>query len=144
MPSEWLRMRIEEERERRERESSMLDRLPLALQELHDVLRECLDAYSQSFGKESTDIQISGNRIAITVRERRDGEWRPAAKIEVQAAAELPGFRIERGEYSLAIEIGLLPSQKLYYKDCEQNKYLTMDDLTRRILDRALFPRLTE
>ena len=57
---------------------------------------------------------------------------------------ELPGIRIERGEYSLAVEVGLLPSNNLYYRDCEQDKYLTLDDLTKRVLDRALFPKLRE
>jgi hypothetical protein len=57
---------------------------------------------------------------------------------------DIPGFRLERGEYSLAIEVGVLPSDKLYYRDCEQDKYLTMEELTRRILDRVLFPKLRE
>jgi hypothetical protein len=40
--------------------------------------------------------------------------------------------------------VGVLPSDKLYYRDCEQDKYLTMEELTRRILDRVLFPKLRE
>ena len=58
-------------------------------------------------------------------------------------AAE-PGFRIERGEYSMAVEVGVLPSNKLFYRDREQDKYLTMDEFTRRILDRVLFPKLRD
>jgi hypothetical protein len=137
-------MRIEEERDRRTRESIALNSLPQALEELHEVLRECLSAYGESFGAESVDIQMSGAHITVAVREQRDGEWRPAATVEVTAAPELPGFRLKQGDYTVEIEVGLLPSQKFYYRDGEQNKYLTMDDLTRRILDRALFPKLTE
>jgi len=51
---------------------------------------------------------------------------------------------VERGEYSLAVEVGLLPSDKLYYRDCQQDQYLTREDLTERVLDRALFPKLRE
>ena len=61
-----------------------------------------------------------------------------------QSPPELPGFRIERGEFSLSVEFGLLPSDKLFYMDREQDKYLTMEEFTKRILDRALFPALPE
>ena len=47
-------------------------------------------------------------------------------------------------EYSLAIEVGVLPSDNLFYRDREQDLYLTLEDLTKRILDRVLFPKLTE
>jgi len=47
-------------------------------------------------------------------------------------------------EYSLAVEVGLLSSDKLYYHDCPQDQYLTLEDLTKRVLDRALFPKLRE
>jgi hypothetical protein len=40
----------------------------------------------------------------------------------------------------LDIELGLLPGDKMYYKDGD--KFLTMEELTRRILDRSLFPKL--
>ena len=54
----------------------------------------------------------------------------------------LPGFRIERGGEPLEIVVGILPDQNLYYRDAD--KYLTMEELTRRILDKALFPKLGE
>ena len=57
---------------------------------------------------------------------------------------ELPGIRIDRGEDSLAVEIGILSNDKLFYRDCEKDTYLSLEDLTRRILDRALFPKLKE
>jgi len=40
--------------------------------------------------------------------------------------------------------VGLLPSDKLFYRDRAQDKYIAMDELTRRVLDRALFPALPE
>ena len=42
----------------------------------------------------------------------------------------------------LEIVVGILPDQNLYYRDAD--KYLTMEELTRRILDKALFPKLGE
>ena len=54
----------------------------------------------------------------------------------------LPGFRIERGGEPLMIEVGLLPGDKLFYRD--KDEFLTMEELTRRILDRAFFPKLGE
>jgi hypothetical protein len=78
------------------------------------------------------------------VREERGGRWQALSKVEVIAVPDMPGFRVERGEVSLEVEFGLLPSDKLFYRDREQDKYLTMEEFTRRILDRALFPALRE
>jgi hypothetical protein len=144
MSFDWLRMRLQEEQDRRKRESSTLDRLPRAIQELHALLQECVAAYVGTFGDESAEIRLLPGRIKITVREAKDGQWQTAAKVEVIAVEEIPGFRVERGEYSLAVEVGILPNDKLYYRDREQDKYLTMEELTRRILDRAFFPKLRE
>jgi hypothetical protein len=144
MAFQWLQMRIQEERERRELQAKHLARLPAALQEIHDHLAECLQSYTENFGANSADIVMFPNRIKITVREERDGKWQALAKVEVICVPEMPGFRIERGESSMAVEFGLLPSDKLFYRDREQDKYLTMEEFTRRILDRALFPGLRE
>ena len=144
MSFEWLRMRIQEEADRRKREASTLGRLPVALEELHGLISECLADYTEAFGKEAADLQLLPERIKITVRELQNSKWQTVSRVEVSTVPELPGFRIERAEYSLAIEVGLLPNNKLFYRDCEQDKYLTMDELTKRILDRALFPKLKE
>jgi hypothetical protein len=144
MTYEWLRMRIQEEEQRRQREADTLNRLPGAMDELHAMLQECVAAYQASFGAECAAIVCLPGHIKVTVREEREGKWQAAAKVEVVVAAEIPGFRVERGEYSLAVEVGILPNGKLYYRDCEQDKYLTAEELTRRVLDRALFPRLRE
>ena len=84
------------------------------------------------------------DRIKVTSREERDGKWRDLSTVEVICVPEMPGFRIERGEYSMEVEFGLLPSDNLFYRDRELDKYLTMEEFTRRILDRALFPGLRE
>jgi hypothetical protein len=144
MSYQWLQMRIQEERERRERQATNLARLPGALKELHDRLAECIESYNENFGSGSADIVLLPGRIEITVRDECDGKWQPLSKVEVVSVPEMPGFRVERGEFSMAVEVGLLPSDKLFYRDCEQDKYLTMEEFTRRILDRALFPALRE
>jgi hypothetical protein len=144
MAFQWLQMRIQEERERRERQANNLARLPDALQEIHHLLAECIESYTANFGSKSADIVLLPDRIKVTVREERDGKWQPLAEVEVVTVPDMPGFRVERGEESMAVEVGLLPSDKLFYRDREQDLYLTMEEFTRRILDRALFPALRE
>jgi len=144
MSFQWLHMRIQEERDRRQREALTLERLPQSLEELYGILKEGIAAYTGAFGADAAETALLGSRIKITTREMRDGRWNPAGKVEVIIVPEIPGFRIERGEYSTAVEVGLLPSNKLFYRDREQDVYLTMEDLTKRILDRLLFPKLKE
>ena len=144
MAFQWLQMRIQEERERRELHEKHLERMPAALQEIHDDLVQCIQAYTENFGADSASIVLLPDRIQVTVREQRDGKWQRASKVEVISVPDLPGFRVERGEFSLEVEFGLLPSDKLFYMDREQDKYLTMEEFTKRILDRALFPALPE
>ena len=144
MVFQWLQMRIQEERERRELQAKHLERLPGALQDIHDHLAECIQSYTANFGADSADIELLADRIRVTVREERGGKWEVLSKVEVVAVPDMPGFRVERGEDSVAVELGLLPSDKLFYRDREQDKYLTMEDFTRRILDRTLFPALRE
>jgi hypothetical protein len=135
-------MRVQEEQERREREAQILARLPRALEETYRNLASCVEAYAGAFGPESADIHLQASKIRIAVREEQEGKWQQRAKIEVSILASLPGFRIERGGEPLMIEVGLLPGDKLFYRD--QDHFLTMEELTRRILDRALFPKLGE
>jgi len=142
MGFQWLGMRIQEEQERRQREAQILERLPRALEETHRHLAECVEAYAGAFGPESADIHLQASKIRITVRDEQDGKWQQRAKIEVSIIASLPGFRIERGGEPLMIEVGLLPGDKLFYRD--QDEFLTMEELTRRTLDRAFFPKLGE
>jgi hypothetical protein len=135
-------MRVQEEQERRQREGQILARLPRALEETHRHLADCIEAYVGAFGPESADIHMQASKIRITVREEQEGKWQPRAKIEISIIPSLPGFRIERGGEPLMVEVGLLPGDKLFYRD--QDEFITGEELTRRILDRALFPKLGE
>jgi hypothetical protein len=142
MSFQWLQLRVQEEQERRVREAQILARLPRALEETHRHLAGCVETYAGAFGPESADIHLQASRIRITVREEQDGKWQQRAKVEICIVPSLPGFRIERGGEPLMIEVGLLPGDKLFYRD--QDQFLTMEELTRRILDRAFFPKLGE
>jgi hypothetical protein len=143
MAFQWLQMRISEEKDRRQKEQAILERLPGALEELHRQLSKCIESYVETFGEETADIQFHSGKIRIVAREERNGQWETAAKIEIVALPAIPGFKVDRGkEEPLTIEVGLLPSAKLSYRQADQ--YLTMEEMTRRILDRALFPRLKE
>ena len=142
MSFQWLQMRVQEEQERRQREGQILARLPRALEEPHRHLADCIEAYAAAFGPESADIHMQASRIRITIREEQEGKWQQRAKVEMSILASLPGFRIDRGGEPLMIEVGLLPGDKLFYRD--QDEFITGEELTRRILDRALFPKLGE
>jgi hypothetical protein len=144
MAFQWLQMRIQEETERRELQARHLERLPGALSEIHECLTECIDTYTANFGVDSAKIALLPDRIEVTVREERDGKWQDLSKVELVAVPDMPGFRVQLGEYSVDVEFGLLPSDKPFYRDREQDKYLTMEEFSRRILDRALFPALRE
>jgi hypothetical protein len=80
--------------------------------------------------------------MRLIVREEQDGRWEQRSKVDVTVVPSLPGFHIERGSETLEIVVGILPGDKLFYRDGDQ--YLTMEELTRRILDKALFPKLGE
>lgn len=142
MEFSWLKMRIAEEQARRDRETRALQQLPKALEELNRHLGACVESYVAAFGPESADAQFHGSKIRITVREESEGKWQQRSRVEITAVPTLPGFRIDRGEEPLLIEVGVLQGDKLFYKD--QDEFLTLEELTRRILDRAFFPKLGE
>jgi hypothetical protein len=144
MTFQWLDMRIGEERDRRKREAEILERLPRALDEMHKMLGECVADYQNAFGPEAAEISGHLSRIRITVREKREGKWEVTAKIEIVVDQKLPGLQVDRAGKPLIIEIGLLPGDKLYFRDVEVDQYITIEDLTRRILDRSFFPKLPE
>jgi len=144
MSFQWLTMRISEERDRRQREAQVLERLPRALDEVHKYLKECLEEYQRAFGPESAEISGHLSQVRITVREQREGKWEPTSKIEIHLDTKLPGFQVDRPGKPLAIEVGMLPGDKIYFRDQELDQYVTAEELTRRILDRGMFPRLPE
>lgn len=144
MSFQWLKMRISEEQDRRLREAQVRERLPRALDELHRALTDCIESYTQAFGAETAELQLEGRRISIVVREQLDGEWRQQAKVEIAAVDAIPGFQIACGGEPVVIEVGMLPGDKLFYRDRDQDQYVSLDEVTHRALDRALFPKLRE
>jgi hypothetical protein len=142
MAFQWLQMRITEEQERRQREQRALDRLPSALKELHETLSDCVAAYNDAFSPDGAEARLLGSRISVTVRSAAQSQSDETAHVEISAVPALPGFRIERSRETLDVEVGILAGDKLFYKAGEE--YIGMEDLTRRILDRVLFPRLGE
>ena len=142
MSPEWLQTRIAEELDRRQREARILERLPRAFEEMHASLAACIATYAKAFGPEIAGIRFEESRIVVTVREQRPGSGEETAKVEVSIAPKLPGFRVEGAGEPFLVEVGMLPGDRLFYKLGE--KYLSLEDVTRRALDRALFPKLVE
>jgi hypothetical protein len=137
-------MRITEESDRRQREADIQQRMPAALEEVHDALKACVDTYRAAFGDEAASLNMLPTSIMVEVRDQKDGRWQPAGHVELVAKVAIPGFEVDRGNGAdpLIIEVGLLPGNKLFYRDREKDQYVTMDELTKRLLDRALFPNL--
>ena len=142
MTFQWLEMRITEENDRRLLEAQILERLPRVMDEVHQAIADCVEAYAAAFGKESIELNYFLHKVRVTIREQKDGKWEKSANVEVNTLTKPPSLHIDRNGEALEIEIGLLPGDNLYYKDGE--KFLTMEELTRRILDRSLFPKLGE
>lgn len=82
------------------------------------------------------------SRIVVTVREQRQESWEETARVEISLAPKLPGFQVEGAGEPLPVEVGILAGDKLFYKHRE--KFLSVEDVARRALDRALFPKLRE
>ena len=135
-------MRIQEEQDRRQKEAWIRERLPQTLIELHGCLSLCIDAYKEAFGPESAEIVLSGNRIRATIREGRESFWRTRGEVLVYAVGGLPGFRVDYGGNALEVQVGVLPGDRVFYKFGEQ--FLTMEQLTKLVLDRVFFPKLAE
>ena len=140
MSFQWLQMRITEENERRQREADILERLPAVMDEVHAAIALCVETYAAAFGKESIELNYFLHKVRVTIREFKEGKWEKAAKVEIATATKPPSLHIDRNGDVLDIGVGLLPGAKVFYKDGES--FLTMEELTRRILDRSLFPKL--
>jgi hypothetical protein len=135
MSFQWLELRISEERERRNREAKILARLPGAMDELGANLASCVHAYTAAFTDNSVLLTQDGPRLTVAADSKR---------VEVLADPQLPGLQIQRDGVSMPIQIGILPGEGLFYLDLGADQYLSMDELTRKILDRVLFPNLKE
>jgi hypothetical protein len=142
MSFQWLQMRITEESDRRRRENYVLQRLPAALEELYHNLHSCIEAYTAAFGAESADIQLQAGRILVMTAEQRADRWVEVARVDISCDLTVPGFCIDRHEGQMIVEVGSLPGDKWYYRLLETDEFLTLEEFTRRILDRTLFPKL--
>jgi hypothetical protein len=144
MSSQWLDMRIQEEQDRRRKESKILSLLPKGLEALHQQLAVCIEAYKAAFGAEAADISNLISKLRVTVRDEQGGKWQTRSKVDISLVSAPPAFRVERGDDAppLLIEIGLLPGDRISYRLNDQ--YLTEEDLCRHVLDRSLFPKLAE
>jgi hypothetical protein len=133
MSFQWLQMRITEEKDRAERETNILNRLPSALDDLRAALADCLATYNQAFGEGCATLATVGDAVHIMAGE---------ARVNISLDPPLPGFRVDQGAERLSIEVGILPGGNLFFR--EADKYITLEEMTRRILDRALFPKLKD
>jgi len=93
---------------------------------------------------QAADVTQLGSKIRVVVREEHEGKWQPRGKVEITVVPTVPGFQIDRESGPLVIEVGMLPGDRMFYRDQELDQYLTMEELTRRVLDRTLFPKLKE
>ena len=64
--------------------------------------------------------------------------------MDVIGDPQLPGLQVQREGSTMSIQIGILPGDRLFYLDVGADQYLSMEELTRKILDRLLFPKLRE
>ena len=140
MPYQWLQMRISEENDRRKKEAETLENLPRVMDEVHAAVAECVADYAEAFGKESIDLSYFLHKVRITVREQKEGKWEKVAKVEVSTITKPASLHIDRNGDVIDLEIGVLPGDKIFYKDGDH--FLTAEELTRSILDRSLFPKL--
>src|ERR1019366_313698 len=67
MSYQWLHMRITEESERRQKEANMLEKMPQAVEEVRGAMAGCVDAYTRTFGPETAELQVSGQRMRLIV-----------------------------------------------------------------------------
>lgn len=82
MSFQWIQMRISEEKDRRKRETAALERLPVALEEVHLSLVACAEAYQKAFAAEAVTIHLHTSEFAPLSARRwtANGSRRPAWK----------------------------------------------------------------
>ena len=96
---------------------------------------QCVADYAAAFGNDRVTLTRDNLRLSVASDNGR---------VEIIADTELPGFRIERNEGAMAVQVGVLAGDRLFYLDKDSDQYLSMEDLTRRALDRVLFPKLKD
>jgi hypothetical protein len=138
MSFQWIQMRIAEEKERRNREDVVRARLPLAMEELRTALGACASDFNRAFEDQAVEVSSASNGILVSVRQQSGGSWSNRAKVTVSVNPELPGFVVTNGGAPISVQVGMLGGNKIFYKSEEY--YLSIEDLTKLILDRVLFP----
>jgi hypothetical protein len=128
-------MRIGEEKDRRAREQQILGILPGAIDDLGNQVGNCVEAFNSALAEPAAHLDRTAEGLSVSSANRR---------VDIVTDTELPGFHVRRESTSFAVQVGVLPTGKLFYFDVAGDQYLTMEDLTRRILDRVLFPKLRE
>jgi hypothetical protein len=135
MSFQWLTLRIGEERDRRAREAQILGMLPNAVEEMNGHLSACVEEFNSAFGNGSAGIRRSNQGLHVSSE---------GASVDIVTDPELPGFRVKREGWSMDVQVGVLPGDRLFYFDVAADQYLNLEELTRRILDRVLFPKLKD
>ena len=143
MSPQWLEMRIQEEQDRRHKETKTQELLPQAMEELHQQLAACIARYKEAFGPESAEITNLVSKLRVTVRDEQGGKWQPRSKVDITLVSNPPSFKVEAGEAEpLIIALGILSGERFSFKLGDQ--FLTPEDVSRHILDKVLFPKLGE
>lgn len=142
MSYQWLDMRITEEADRRQREAKTLACLPGAFQELRGAIAVCLSAYCEAFGAASAELTETPAGLRVTAYDRGPAGRVEHARVDVSLVTELPGIRITSGAEPVLIDMGVMPDGEVFYR--LHGSFLTMEDVTRSVLDRVLFPKLGE
>src|ERR1035438_2771360 len=126
MSFQWLEMRITEEKDRRKRETATLERLPGALEELHQALVVCVESYQKAFAPEAAAVHLHTSKIQVIVRHELDGKWQQSSRVEVLLVPALPGFQVDSGTGGepRMVHVGLLPGDKLFYRSEEHTSEL--------------------
>ena len=135
MSFQWLEMRIGEERDRRAREKQILDRLPGAMDELEESVKACLDGYTAAFPGDPAAPGRDGLRLGVT---GTGGAWRSRLR------RSFPDSRSRRRARRSRFRSASCRATNCFISTWPEDRYLSMEELTKRILDRVLFPKLKD
>ena len=80
----------------------------------------------------------------LTVTPNLPAQWNEAKILGVPLGRVRVGVEIRRNGSARQIQVGMLPGDRVYFLDLTADQYLSMEELTKLILDRVLFPKLQE
>ena len=136
MRFEWLNIRISEEKDRRERENAVLARLEEVFQDLRSHLADCVETYNQAFAGAPARLEDVAGPVRTIRLSAND------LKVEMSMDHTVPGFHIDQPSGRTSIVTGVLPGGNMFYRDA--NKYLSLEEVTKKVLDETLFPKLKD